>query len=114
MNNQSYSTIGSLMLVGGGLIGAGVTLLVAPKAGKETRKDIVLHARKLRRKSDEAVYDFADSICEMVETIGGKAAEILKQGKDITDEGKKELLTAIEKAQVKLQGERGRLARIIG
>jgi len=38
-------------LILGGLVGAGLALLLAPKAGSETRRDLARHARRL---SDEA------------------------------------------------------------
>ena len=105
---------GALMMVGGGIIGAGMALLLAPQTGKKTCKDIARYARKIGRKTNDAVYDFADSISEFTDTVGEKAADILQAGQDMTPEAKKQLLAAIEKGQEKLEKQKSRLARLIG
>ena len=37
---------GTLLLVAGALLGAGIALLLAPQSGKQTRKDIARYAKK--------------------------------------------------------------------
>jgi gas vesicle protein len=105
---------GALLLIAGGIIGAGVALLFAPQSGKATRKDISRYARKAKRRAEEVVDDFSDSISKMVDAVGEKAADILDKGVDMAHDSKKEILKAIEDGQVKLEKQRSRLARFLG
>lgn len=105
---------GALLLIAGGIIGAGVALLFAPQSGKATRKDISRYARKAKRKAEEVADDFSESISRMVDTVGEKTADILDRGKDVAHETKKEILRAIEDGQEKLEKQRSRLARFLG
>jgi gas vesicle protein len=106
--------VGALMLVAGGIIGAGVALLFAPQSGKATRKDISRYARKARRRAEEVVDDFSGSVSKLVDTVGDKAGDILERGADFAHETKKEILKAIEDGQEKLEKQRSRLARFFG
>lgn len=106
--------VGALMLIAGGVIGAGVALLFAPQSGKATRKDISRYARKARRRAEDVVDDFSDTISRMVETVGEKSADILDRGTDLAHDVKKEILKTIEDGQEKLEKQRARLARFLG
>lgn len=106
--------VGALMLIAGGVIGAGVALLFAPQSGKATRKDISRYARKARRRAEDIVDDFSDTVSKMVETVGEKSADILDRGSDIAQDAKKEILKTIEHGQEKLEKQRARLARFFG
>lgn len=104
----------ALMLVGGGILGAGLALLLAPRAGKETRRDLARFARTMGSKTDKVVHEFADNVAEFADTIGEKASDILHNEVDLAPASKQELLAAIERGQVKLEKQRQRLARMIG
>jgi len=106
--------VGGLMLVAGGVIGAGLALLFAPQSGKATRKNITRYARKARRKTEDIVDDFSHNVSKMVESVGENAADLLDKGADLAYETKKEILKAIEDGQEKLEKQRARLARILG
>src|ERR1700681_428613 len=84
--NNNNAVLGALMLVAGGMIGAGVALLFAPQSGERTRKDITRYTKKMRRKAEAVVDDFADTVSEMVETVSEKAEDILDKGKDMAYE----------------------------
>jgi len=106
--------VGALMLVAGGIIGAGVALLFAPQSGKATRKDISRYARKAKRRAEDVVDDFSDSVSKMVEAVGEKSADILDRGADLAHDAKKEIMRSIEQGQDKLEKQRARLARFFG
>jgi gas vesicle protein len=106
--------VGGLMLIAGGVIGAGLSLLFAPQSGKATRKDISRYARKARRKTEDIVDDFSHNVSKMVETVGENAAVLLDKGADLAYETKKDILKAIEDGQEKLEKQRSRLARLLG
>ena len=110
-NNSAM--VGALMLVAGGIIGAGVALLFAPQSGKRTRRDICRIAKKTKHRAEEAVENFTDSLSNMVETVGDKASDLLDQGKDLAHDAKKEVLRAIEDSQEKLEKQRAKLAKMI-
>jgi gas vesicle protein len=111
--NNNNAMVGALMLVAGGIIGAGVALLFAPQSGKRTRKDIVRLAKKTRYKAEDVVDNFTDTLSDMVEAVGVKASDILDQGKDLAYDAKKEVLRAIEDGQTKLEKQRIKLAKLI-
>jgi gas vesicle protein len=112
--NNNSTTVGALMLVAGGIIGAGLALLFAPQSGDRTRKDIVRYSRKVRRKAEGVVEDFADTVSEMVDTVSEKAEDILDKGKDMAYEAKKELVKVLEEGQQKLEKQRARLVKLVG
>ncbi|MDD2320738.1 MAG: YtxH domain-containing protein [Geobacteraceae bacterium] len=106
--------VGGLMLIAGGVIGAGLALLFAPQSGKATRKDITRYARKARRRTEDVVDDFSCSVSKMVEVVGERAADLLDKGADLAYDTKKEILKAIEDGQEKLEKQRSRLAKFLG
>lgn len=106
--------VGGLMLIAGGVIGAGLSLLFAPQSGKATRKDISRYTRKARRRTEDIVDDFSHTVSKMVETVGESAAVLLDKGADLAYDTKKEILKAIEDGQEKLEKQRSRLARLLG
>lgn len=115
MNDKDKTIlVGAMMLVAGGIIGAGAALLYAPQSGKKTRQDIARYSRRVKRRAGDLVDDFGDSISEMVEAVGEKASEILDKGKDLAHDAKKDLLHAIEDGQHKLEKQKNRLSKLIG
>jgi gas vesicle protein len=112
-DKENNAMVGALMLLAGGLLGAGVALLFAPQSGRRTRKDIVRYAKKTRQRTEEMVDDFSDSIADMVEAVGEKASDILHSGQDLAHGAKKELLSAIQEGQAKLEKQRARLAKLV-
>ncbi|SNB44953.1 YtxH domain-containing protein [Geobacter sp. DSM 9736] len=110
--NGNTAVLGALMLVAGGIIGAGVALLFAPKTGKETREDLGRYATKTRRRAEEVVDDLSSSISEMVDKVGEKASELLDSGKDAAGTARESLLKAIDEGQEKLEKQRSRLAKL--
>ena len=112
--NNNNALVGSLMLVAGGIIGAGVALLFAPQSGTKTRKDITRYAKKAKRKAEGVVDDFSDALSEMVETVADKADDILDKGKDLACDAKKELVKVIEEGQEMLEKQRAKLVKMVG
>jgi gas vesicle protein len=113
-NKDNNALVGALMLVAGGIIGAGVALLFAPQSGKKTRRDISRYSKKVRRQTEDVIDEFSGNVQGMVEAVGEKAEDILDKGKDLAYEAKKDLLRAIEEGQAKLEKQRSRLSKLIG
>lgn len=113
-DRDNSAMVGALMLVAGGIIGAGVALLFAPQSGQKTRKDITRYAKKVRRKAEGVVDDFSDTVSDMVETVSEKAEDILEKGKDMAYDAKKELVKVFEDGQEKLEKQRLKLMKLVG
>lgn len=111
-DKDNSALVGALMLVAGGIIGAGVALLVAPQSGKETREDIARYARRTRKRAGHMVEDFTDAFSDVVDTVVDKSSDILDKGKDLAADTKKEIMKAIEEGQDRLEREKKRLAKM--
>jgi gas vesicle protein len=69
----------AFMLVGGGVVGAGLALLLAPQSGKKSRKEIVRFSRVVGKKSDKVIRNFTDNMSDFSEKVGGMTASMLKR-----------------------------------
>jgi len=72
-------------LVAGGLIGAALGILYAPKRGEETREDIAKSLQELR---DKAKHQLDDTCAKM--------DEFASRGKELYSEGKEKINKALE------------------
>ncbi len=113
-NREMKALDAALWLVAGAVVGAGAALLLAPRSGKETRREIVRFAKRTERGAERIVEDFSDTVAGMVDAVGKKAGGILERGRDVTHEAKKELLKTIDEAQGTLEKQRTRLAKLVG
>lgn len=116
-DRENNAMVGALMLVAGGLLGAGIALLYAPQSGEKTRKGLVRYAKRAQRRTVEAVEaveDFSEQVSDMAESVGERASEILEKGKDMAYGAKKSLLKAIQDGESRLEKERARLSKMIG
>lgn len=113
MSEENNRTAAALMLIAGGIIGAGLALLFAPQSGRATRKDIARYAKRTKRGAEDIIENFSDCVCRMAEYAGDTAEEILYRGKDLAEGTRKDLLNAFAKGQEKLEKERARLAKMV-
>jgi len=105
---------GALLLMAGGIIGAGVALLFAPQSGKRTRRDIARLSRKVKQQATDAVDEFSETVHDMVDSVSDKAADLLDRGKDLARSAKKDVLKVIEEGQARLEKEKLRLSKLLG
>jgi gas vesicle protein len=77
------SVVSSFFL--GGLIGAGIALLVAPMSGKETREQLKGFAGNVKEKAD----DYYDE-------IKGAVTSTLENGKGLVEEKKRLITSAVQ------------------
>lgn len=84
--NRGFST-GSVLLsfILGGVVGAGIALLMAPQSGRETREKIKNLAEDIKKKTADYTGQVKEKITSTVE-----------HGKEFFDEKKSLLSTAIE------------------
>jgi gas vesicle protein len=111
-NNDKKLAAAALMLVAGGIIGAGLALLYAPQSGQRTRRDICRSAKRVKSRADETVEDLKDTISDLVESIGVKTEDLVEKGKDVAGSARKDLMRLIEEGASKLERFRTRLSRM--
>jgi len=103
----------ALWLVTGAAVGAGAALLLAPRSGKETRRDIARIAKNAGRGVEGVVADFSDTVSGMVEAVGREAAGVLDEGKHVAAAARKEILKTIDEAQGTLEKQRAKIAKLV-
>ena len=109
-DNQKATTVGAIMLVAGGLIGAGLGLLYAPQSGKKTRRQLGRYGRKVRTEAEAMVRDSADAVRDAMETLADRAGELADQGGEVAQEWRKHMMETLEKGQQSLDHQRKKLA----
>lgn len=111
--DDDYKKIAGAFLIGG-VIGAALALLYAPKSGRETRKDIARTARKVKKETVHLVEDAVDSINDFAGDVKDKVSDIIEQGKDLSDNAKKEILRNLEQGQKVIEKQKKRIVEALG
>lgn len=111
--DDDYKKIAGAFLLGG-VIGAVVALLYAPKSGRETRKDITRTARKIKKETVHLVEDTIDSINDFSADVKDKVSDVIDQGKDLSDSAKKEILKNLEQGQKVIEKQKKRVIEALG
>jgi gas vesicle protein len=96
-NIQIDNTVVAPFLAGG-ILGAGIALLLAPKPGKELRKDVKRLARDVKRFSANA---------------GDRVTGAIEKGKDIVEDGAARFADVIEDGKAVFVGQKKRLTGLI-
>jgi gas vesicle protein len=112
MEDDIKAVAGAFLL--GGLIGAGIALLYAPKSGRETRKDISKAAKKIKRDSVELVEDTIQSVDEFVGEVKERASDIIERGVELSETAKKEVVRSLEYGQKIIEKQRKRIIEGLG
>lgn len=84
----------------GGVVGAGVALLLAPKSGRETRQRIFDLADDVREKAED-----------YYEQVSGGISSTIGKGKDFLQEKKSVIATAVEAGKEAYEKEKEKLAK---
>jgi len=101
-NEEGRYSAGSLILgfFIGGLVGAGVALLLAPLPGRETRQKI-----------QELAEDAKGKAAEYAEKVKGQVTSTVGKGKEILEEKKSLVTAAVEAGKEAYQKEKEKLAK---
>jgi gas vesicle protein len=110
-NGDKKIAAAALLVIAGGVIGAGLALLFAPQSGDRTRKDILRYSKKARNRADEVVDDLAADVSNLVEAFSEKTDDLLEKGKDVAGSARKDLIRLIEEGASKLEKFRTLLRR---
>lgn len=101
MKEEGYSAGSVLMsFLLGGIVGAGLALLLAPQSGEETRK-------KIREFAD----DVKDKTTGLVDQAKHKVTDIVEEGKGLYDEKKSILKAAVDAGKEAYEKEKERLSK---
>lgn len=100
-HDDGYSE-GSILLsfLLGGLVGAGVALLVAPNSGQETR-------RRIR----EIAEDVTDRAGDYAEEVKGRVTSTIEKGRDYYQDKKSIIATAVEAGKEAYEREKEKHAK---
>lgn len=84
----------------GGIVGAGLALLLAPQSGRETRQRI-----------RELVEDAKERAADYVDEVKGKITSTVEKGKDFFEEKKSIITTAVEAGKEAYEKEKEKLSK---
>jgi len=101
-NEEGRYSAGSLILgfFIGGLVGAGVALLLAPQPGAETRQ-------KIKELADEA----KEKAAKYAEEVKSKVTYTVEKGKELVEEKKSLVTAAVEAGKEAYQKEKEKLVK---
>ena len=97
----------------GGIVGAVIALLYAPKSGKELRKDIKDKADEWKDEAEKYIADAKDKAKEMINEGKQKSERIISDAKTKTDEILKDAEKMFHDAKTKTVKETGDLKSAI-
>jgi len=110
--NHDATKIGGAILIGG-LIGAGIALLAAPKSGRKTRLEIFRAARRTRNNAAALIEETIEDVNVLIEDLKAKAADIAEQGADLTDKAKREIMATLEEGQQALEKQKQKFSEAL-
>jgi gas vesicle protein len=70
-----------MMLVGGGVVGAGLGLMFAPYSGAKSRKKMARMGKMMSNKSDRMMRDLSGKMSDLADTMesmSGKATKLMR------------------------------------
>ena len=92
-DTQILSVISALVI--GGIIGAGITLLVAPQSGEETRDLLRNKSMEIRDKAVETASDTRERASKALNDVAQQTKDrvsfISKRSQDVIEEGKQRI-----------------------
>ncbi|HDZ88910.1 MAG TPA: YtxH domain-containing protein [Nitrospirae bacterium] len=112
MADNSSKIAGAFLL--GGLLGAFIASLYAPKAGKETRDDIALAANRMKDNMADIADDTVNRVHEFAEDVKNRAESIIGKGSDLSAGAREKVLKAFEYGQKALEEQKKKIAEKVG
>ncbi len=111
-HEESGSGVGAVILSFflGGLIGAGVALLMAPKSGSETRQKIKEFADDMKGKTEGYIGTARERAASTLDTAKEKAATTFEKGREFVEKKKSLVTSAVEAGVEAYEREKGKLS----
>ena len=110
---DNATKIGGAFLLGG-VIGAAIALLYAPRSGKETRQDISKTARRIKSNAVDLIEETIEDVHGFADNLKEKTGDVIEQGMNLSDKAKKDIVTALEHGQRVIEKQRKRLTQALG
>lgn len=107
-NRYSTGTVMASFLLGG-MVGAGLALLLAPQSGRETREKIKNLAEEMKEKSSTLAKEARDKAIHSLEEGKDALTHALEHGKETVAETKGMIAAAYEAGKEAMEKERKRL-----
>lgn len=67
----------TLFLVGGGIVGAGMALLLAPQSGKKCRRDLSRFSRNVSKQGDKMFRSVSQNVSDIADRVSGMTGTML-------------------------------------
>ncbi|MBA4349312.1 MAG: hypothetical protein C0415_04905 [Thermodesulfovibrio sp.] len=112
MKDYSVKVAGAFLV--GGLIGACIAFLYAPKSGRQTRRDISKAAKRVKRDAVDLVEDTIDKVNEFAGDVKDRVSDIIDKGVELSDSAKKEIIKTLEHGQKAIEKQKKRVMEGIG
>jgi gas vesicle protein len=77
MARKNNAMSDALFLVGGGIVGAGMALLMAPQSGRKSRKELSRLARNVSAQGDKMFRNVSDNVCSIADRVNGMTGSFL-------------------------------------
>jgi len=104
-----YLATSVISFLAGGLIGASIALLFAPQSGEYTRREMREKAERTIIKMHRMEDELKGTMSNLIQAIRLKANQLLAEGKDIAEDKRQEILSAIAVGKKALEEERSKL-----
>ncbi|MBA4372024.1 MAG: hypothetical protein C0402_04095 [Thermodesulfovibrio sp.] len=109
---EGFSTGSVLMsFLLGGIVGAGLALLLAPQSGEETRKKIKEFADDVKDKTTGLADQVKEKTSGFVDEAKHKVTDIVGEGKDMYEEKKSIFKAAVDAGKDAYEKEKERLSK---
>ena len=104
MGNDRGCSLGAvgLAFVTGGLVGAAVALMLAPKSGRDSREQV----RGYARRAEEQVQELAEKATDLMDQAVDKGHEFVQEKKMVLAEAVEAGRTAMHRERERLSGEK--------
>ncbi len=112
MNEDSAKLAGAFLL--GGLIGATIALLYAPKSGQQTRRDIAKTSRRLKEDAVDLVDDTLERVNDFADEVKDRVTDIIDTGIDLSESAKKEIIRTFDQGQKVIERQKNRIIDALG
>jgi gas vesicle protein len=111
VERHSDSSIGSLLL--GIALGAGVALLLAPRSGAATRRDIKRRALRVRRAAENVATDVTDTVMDTFQDARRRVEDQIDTARHVLDVKREQVHRAMEAGRAAAQEAREELEQRI-
>jgi gas vesicle protein len=71
--------VDTLLMVGGGVVGAGIALLFAPYPGKKSRVKIARFGKTVSKRGERALRGFAGDLTDFADTVGDMGTRVMRR-----------------------------------